>query len=53
MKEDKYSVFVDNDQIAQHMPLEVAGTLVQALCEKWEDITTIIIVREPVSVEEE
>ena len=53
MKEDKYSVFVDNDQIAQHMPLEVAGILVQALCEKWEDIMTIAIVKEPVTVEEE
>lgn len=55
MKEDKYSVYVDNDQIAQHMTLEVAGTLVQALCEKWlkEEITTIVIVKEPVTVEEE
>lgn len=53
MKEDKYSVFVDNDKIAEHMPLEVAGILIQALCEKWEDVTAIIIAIEPVRVEEE
>ena len=53
MKEEKYSVFVDNDKIAEHMPLEIAGILIQALCEKWEDVTAIIIAIEPVRVEEE
>lgn len=53
MKEEKYSVFVDNDQIAQHMSIEGAGILVKALCEKWcnEELTTIIIAREPVREE--
>lgn len=53
MKEDKYSVVNDNGKIAEHMTLEVAGTLVKALCEKWcnEELTTIIIVREPVREE--
>lgn len=53
MTKDKYSVFVDNDKVAEHMPLEIAGMLVQALCEKWEDVTAIIIAIEPVTVEEE
>jgi len=55
MKEDKYSVVNDNGKIAEHMTLEIAGTLVQALCEKWqkEEVTTIIIAREPVRMEEE
>ena len=53
MKADKYSVVNDNGKIAEHMTLEVAGTLVQALCEKWrnEEVTTIFIAREPVGVE--
>lgn len=55
MKEIKYSVIIDEQLIAQHMALEVASTLVQALCEKWgkDLILEINIVREPVSVEEE
>lgn len=55
IKEDKYSVFNDYGLIAQNMTLEVAGTLVYALCKKWakEEVTTIIIAREPVRVEEE
>lgn len=55
MKEDKYSVVNDNGKIAEHMTLEIAGTLVQALCEKWhnEEVTTIFIAREPVRMEEE
>lgn len=53
MKEDRYSVVNDNGKIAEHMTLEVAGTLVKALCEKWcnEELTTIIIAREPVREE--
>ena len=54
MKEDKYSVFDDKGKIAQNMTLEVASTLVYALCKsKWqkEDVTTIIIAREPVREE--
>lgn len=53
MKEDRYSVVNDDGKIAEHMTLEVAGTLVQALCEKWrnEEVTTIIIAREPVREE--
>lgn len=55
MKDDRYSVFNDYGLIAQNMTLEVAGTLVYALCKKWakEEVTTIIIAREPVRVEEE
>ena len=55
MNEDKYSVINDYGKIAEHMTLEVAGTLVQALCEKWhnEEVTTIFIAREPVTLEEE
>ena len=41
----KYSVL-------EHMTPEVASILVYALCEKWEDVTTIIIAKEPVTVEE-
>ena len=54
IKEDKYSVFDDNGKVAEHMTLEVASTLVYALCKsKWqkEDVTTIIIAREPVREE--
>ena len=55
MKDDKYSVFNDKGKIAQNMTLDIAGTLVKTLCEKWcnEELTTIIIVREPVREEEE
>lgn len=55
MKADKYSVVNDSGKIAEHMTLEVAGTLVQALCDKWrnEEVTTIYIAREPVRMEEE
>lgn len=53
MKEDRYSVVNDNGKIAEHMTLEIAGTLVQALCDKWqnEEVTTIFIAREPVREE--
>jgi hypothetical protein len=54
MKQSKYSVFDDNGKIAQNMTLDIAGTLVYALCKsKWqkEDVTTIIIAREPVREE--
>ena len=55
MKDDRYSVFDDKGKVAEHMTLEVASTLVYALCKKWakEEVTTIIIAREPVRVEEE
>jgi len=48
MKQSKYSVFVDNEKIAQHMSIE--GAITQLLCEKRykEEVTTIIIAREPV-----
>ena len=36
MKEGKYSVFDDNEPIAQHMTLEIANMLVQALFENWQ-----------------
>ena len=51
MKEDKYSVFVDNKQVAQHMSIE--GAITRLLCEKRykEEVTTIIIAREPVGVD--
>ena len=49
MKESKYSVFIDNEKVAQHMTLEVASILVQALCNKKyeETITMISIEIEP------
>lgn len=51
MKDDRYSVFDDNGKIAEHMTIE--GALVQLLCKKWdkEEVTTIIIAREPVREE--
>ena len=53
MKEmkDKYSVFVDNEKIAEHMSIE--GALVQLLCEKKHEVMTISIVREPAEEEKE
>lgn len=53
MKDDKYSVFDDKGKVAEHMTLEVASTLVYALHKKWdkEEVTTIIIAREPVREE--
>lgn len=51
MKDDRYSVFDDKGKIAEHMTIE--GALVQLLCKKWdkEEVTTIIIAREPVREE--
>lgn len=43
MKEDKYSVIVDNEKIAQHMTLEIASILVRALCEKWYEESNLVI----------
>ena len=37
MEEIKYSVIVDNETIAQHMTLEIASILVQALFEIWQN----------------
>ena len=53
MKKDKYSIINDYGKIAEHMTLEVAGILVQALCKTWrnKEVTTIIIAREPVREE--
>ena len=55
MKKDKYSIINDYGKIAEHMTLEVAGILVQALCKTWhnEELTTIFIAREPATIEEE